>query len=103
MPRVVTATVSARCEAACRPAASFAVGSDTSLHAPPTVRLLLVVRLIAWCMRPVLPPLRAVVLGHCATRAARKKGTRRMHVQKHAKPVHAPARCVRRFFANLGP
>jgi Mn2+/Fe2+ NRAMP family transporter len=35
--------------------------------------------------------------------AARKKGTRRMHLQTRKKPVHEPARSVRRFFANLGP
>src|SRR5207249_7238371 len=35
--------------------------------------------------------------------AARKKGTRRMHLQTHAKAAHDPARGARRFFANLGP
>jgi NRAMP (natural resistance-associated macrophage protein)-like metal ion transporter len=54
-------------------------------------------------MRPVLQPLRAAVLCHHAVLAARKKGTRRMKMHKHAQPEHHPARDVRRFFANLGP
>src|SRR5437764_14504500 len=73
MPRVVMAPVSARCEAACRPAASPCSRSDTSLHAPLMVQLLPVVRLIASCMQPVFHPPCAAALGHGATRAARKK------------------------------
>src|SRR5215813_10604027 len=91
MPRVVTAPVSARCEAACRPATCPCSGSDTSLHAPQTIRLLLVVRLLAWGMRPVSIRCVPVCWVTCDDGGAQERARKEpdLCTCKHARNQHA--------------